>query len=73
MPVLITDPADFEFVAFGFGGGRAFKLARSYAADQMRIVQSGAEREDQSRRGLPKMLPGACAPPRRAKPEPFLI
>ena len=24
----------------------AFKLARSYAADQMRIVQSGSERKD---------------------------
>jgi hypothetical protein len=25
---------------------RTFKLARSYAADQMRIVQSGSERKD---------------------------
>ena len=25
---------------------QAFKLARSYSADRMRIVQSGSERED---------------------------
>ena len=45
MPVLISDPADFET---WLSGSRedAFELARSYAAEQMRIVQFGAERED---------------------------
>ena len=45
MPVLITDPADFETWLSG-STEDAFKLARSYAAEQMRIVQSGAERKD---------------------------
>jgi putative SOS response-associated peptidase YedK len=45
MPVLITDPADFE-TWLSAPMADAFKLARSYAAEQMRIVQSGAERED---------------------------
>ena len=45
MPVLISDPADFDDVAFG-PPEEAFRLARSYAAEQMRIVQSGADRED---------------------------
>jgi putative SOS response-associated peptidase YedK len=45
MPVLISDPADFETWLSG-SPEEAFKLARSYAADQMRIVQSGADRED---------------------------
>jgi putative SOS response-associated peptidase YedK len=45
MPVLITDPADFETWLSGEPED-AFKHARSYAADQMRIVQSGADRED---------------------------
>ena len=45
MPVLLSDPADFETWLSG-STEEAFKLARSYAADQMRIVQSGSERED---------------------------
>jgi putative SOS response-associated peptidase YedK len=45
MPVLITDPADFETWLSG-STEEEFKLARSYAADQMRIVQFGADRED---------------------------
>ena len=45
MPVLISDPADFETWLSG-STEAAFKLARSYAAEQMRIVQFGAERED---------------------------
>jgi putative SOS response-associated peptidase YedK len=45
MPVLLTDPADFETWLSG-STDEAFKLARSYAADQMRIVQSGSERKD---------------------------
>ena len=45
MPVLKSDPADFETWLSG-STEEAFKLARSYAAEQMRIVQFGAERED---------------------------
>lgn len=45
MPVLLTKPADFETWLSG-STEEAFKLARSYAADQMRIVQSGSERKD---------------------------
>jgi putative SOS response-associated peptidase YedK len=45
MPVLMSDPDDFETWLSG-STEEAFKLARSYAADQMRIVQSGSERED---------------------------
>jgi putative SOS response-associated peptidase YedK len=45
MPVLISDPADFETWLSG-SPEEAFKLARSYAADQMRIVLSGSERKD---------------------------
>ncbi len=45
MPVLLTDPADFETWLSG-STDEAFKLARSYSADRMRIVQSGAERKD---------------------------
>ncbi len=45
MPVLMSDPDDFETWLSG-STEDAFKLARSYAADQMRIVQSGSERED---------------------------
>lgn len=45
MPVLITDPADFD-TWLSAPIDRAFQLARSYAAEQMRIVQSGADRED---------------------------
>ena len=40
MPVLLTDPADFETWLSG-STAEAFNLARSYAADQMRMVQSG--------------------------------
>ena len=43
MPVLLSDPADFETRLSG-SAEQAFKLAR--AADQMRIVQSGSERKD---------------------------
>jgi putative SOS response-associated peptidase YedK len=45
MPVLISDPADFE-TWLSAPPQDAFRLARSYAAEQMRIVQSGADRED---------------------------
>jgi putative SOS response-associated peptidase YedK len=45
MPVLMSDPADFETWLSG-STEEAFRLARSYAADQMRIVQFGADRED---------------------------
>ena len=45
MPVLISDPADFE-TWLSAPPQDAFKLARSYAAEQMGIVQSGADRED---------------------------
>ena len=45
MPVLLTDPADFETWLSG-STEEAFKLSRSYTADQMRIVQSGSERKD---------------------------
>jgi putative SOS response-associated peptidase YedK len=45
MPVLISDPADFATWLSG-STEEAFKLARSYAATQMRIVQSGSDRED---------------------------
>jgi len=45
MPVLITYPVDFE-TWISAPTADAFKLARSYAVEQMRIVQSGAERED---------------------------
>jgi putative SOS response-associated peptidase YedK len=45
MPVLLSDPADFETWLSG-STEDAFKLARSYAAQEMRIVQSGSEPED---------------------------
>jgi putative SOS response-associated peptidase YedK len=48
MPVLMSDPGDFETWLSG-STEDAFKLARSYAAEQMRIVQSGSEREDMLR------------------------
>jgi putative SOS response-associated peptidase YedK len=41
MPVLLSDPADFETWLSG-SPEEAFKLARTYAAEQMRIVQSGS-------------------------------
>ena len=41
MPVLITDPADFDTWLSG-----STEEALSYAAEQMRIVQAGSERED---------------------------
>ena len=41
MPVLMSDPTDFETWLSG-STEDAFKLALSYAAEQMRIVQSGA-------------------------------
>jgi putative SOS response-associated peptidase YedK len=45
MPVLLSDPADFETWLSG-STEEAFKLARAYAAEEMRIVQSGSERKD---------------------------
>ena len=45
MPVLMSDADHFE-TWLSDSTEDAFKLARSYAADQMRIVQTGAERED---------------------------
>jgi hypothetical protein len=45
MPVLLTNPADFEAWLSG-STEEAFKVARSYAAVQMRVVQSGSERMD---------------------------
>jgi putative SOS response-associated peptidase YedK len=48
MPVLLIDPGDFETWLSG-STAEAFALARSYAAEGMRIVQSGADREDQLR------------------------
>jgi putative SOS response-associated peptidase YedK len=45
IPVLLSDPADFETWLSG-SPEEAFKLARTYAAEQMRIVQSGSERRD---------------------------
>jgi hypothetical protein len=42
---MMSDPGDFETWLSG-STEDAFKLARSYAADQMRIVQSGSGRED---------------------------
>ena len=44
MPVLISDPADYETWLSG-SSEDAFRLARSYAAEQMRIVQAGSARE----------------------------
>lgn len=45
MPVLVTDPADFD-TWLTAPVDEAFRLARSYAAEQMRIVQSGSEKQD---------------------------
>jgi putative SOS response-associated peptidase YedK len=45
MPVLLSDPADFE-TWLSASTEEAYKLARSYAAEEMRIVQSGSERKD---------------------------
>ncbi len=45
MPVLVSDPADFETWLSG-PPQEALRLARSYAAEQMRVVQSGSDRED---------------------------
>ncbi len=45
MPALLSNRDDFETWLSG-STEEAFKLARSYAADQMRIVQSGSERKD---------------------------
>lgn len=45
MPVLLTSPTDFE-TWLSAPVDEAFALARSYAADQMRIVQSGFEKRD---------------------------
>ena len=44
MPVLISNPDDFETWLSG-SAEDAFKLARSYAAEQMCIVRSGSERK----------------------------
>jgi putative SOS response-associated peptidase YedK len=45
MPVLLSKLDDFETWLSG-STEEAFKLARSYAAEQMRIVQSGSDRRD---------------------------
>jgi putative SOS response-associated peptidase YedK len=45
MPVLLSNPADFE-TWLSASSEEALKLARSYATEQMRIVQSGSERKD---------------------------
>ncbi len=45
MPVLLSNPDDFE-TWLSAPPQEAFKLARSYAAEQMQIVQSGSERKD---------------------------
>jgi hypothetical protein len=42
---LISDPADFETWLSG-SPDEAFKPARSFATEQMRIMQSGAERKN---------------------------
>ena len=62
MPVLISDPGDFETWLSG-SADEAFKLARSYAAEQMRIVQSGSEREDLLAAGANRTNPDGEAPP----------
>jgi putative SOS response-associated peptidase YedK len=45
MPALMSDPADFETWLSG-PPEEAFQLARSYAADRMRIVKVGGDRQD---------------------------
>lgn len=45
MPVLITDRSDMSTWLSG-SPDEAFSLARSYAVEQMRIVQSGADKRD---------------------------
>ncbi len=45
MPVLMSDPADFERWLSG-SVEEAFKMARICAAEQMRIVQFGSDRGD---------------------------
>ena len=49
MPVLMSEPADFETWLSG-STEEAFKLARSYAAEQMRIVQSAPTAKTASQR-----------------------
>jgi putative SOS response-associated peptidase YedK len=44
MPVLLSNPDDFE-TRLSAPPQEAFRLAHSYAAEQMRIVQSGSERK----------------------------
>lgn len=56
MPVLLTSPSDFE-TWLSAPVDEAFALARSYAAEQMRIVQSGFEKRDLL--GLGKSTEGA--------------
>jgi putative SOS response-associated peptidase YedK len=45
MPVLLSEPEAFDTWMNG-SVDDAFKLARPFAAGEMRIVQSGAERKD---------------------------
>jgi putative SOS response-associated peptidase YedK len=45
MPVLLTREDEFETWLKG-SHEEAFRLVRSHAADAMRIVQEGADRED---------------------------
>jgi putative SOS response-associated peptidase YedK len=48
MPVLLSEPEQFDAWLDG-RPAEAFALAKPYAADRMRIVQSGADREDMVR------------------------
>lgn len=45
MPVLLTKEAEFETWLSG-STEEALKLVKSYAADDMRIVQAGKEKKD---------------------------
>jgi putative SOS response-associated peptidase YedK len=45
MPVLLTEPEEFETWLSG-PPDAAFRLVRTFAAERMRIVQSGAEKRD---------------------------
>jgi putative SOS response-associated peptidase YedK len=46
MPVLLSEPEHFDIWLNGGSPDEAFALARPYSAQAMRIVQSGADRED---------------------------
>jgi putative SOS response-associated peptidase YedK len=59
MPVLLSEPEDFETWIAG-SVEDAFRLVRTYDADRMRIVQSGADKEDLL--GIAMDRPGAGEP-----------